>query len=513
MSSPKRIPKVLMIALDAAEPSLIEKWAGETLPNLKRLLTQGTYGRLSSTADWFSGSPWPSFLTGTLPSEHGLYHTKQWNASEMNLVKPVWDWLPIRPFWLNLSDKGFRTIAMDIPMKYPPKKFNGSEIYCWGTHDQMGLPCSSPPELIKSVIGKYGRSPLGDEVWGPSRVKDLLELENQLVRATSLSANLACELLRQEDWDLFIVGFGATHRGGHKLWDLTGTWGRINSEDRVRFSKALQNVYVACDLAIGDLLKAAGNDTTVIVFSLHGMGPNRSRNFILPEMLQRILNGCRQYRAPWREVWFKQFRRFRDFVPLGARYEFGPRFKSLTLRKPEYEGTNWASTPAFVLNSDLQGFVRINLVGRERLGIVRQGREYDKLCGQIEEGLKTFVDFKTGMPIVDKVKRSEELFKGGLRVSELPDLVVKWVSTPAAVQQKVVSPKYGSIAWPTKGRNPDGRGGNHYPTGFVLFAGLPMQRRVEAKNAHIVDLAPTVLDLFGIPKPSEMQGKSLLSSQ
>ena len=49
------------------------------------------------------------------------------------------------------------------------------------------------------------------------------------------------------------------------------------------------------------------------------------------------------------------------------------------------------------------------------MGIVRQSREYDRRCGQIEAGLKTYVDPKRGMPIVDKVKRSEELFKGGLR--------------------------------------------------------------------------------------------------
>ena len=57
---------VLMIGIDAAEVSLLQKWMDEgALPNLRALQVRGAFGRLTSTAQWLVGSPWPSFYTGT----------------------------------------------------------------------------------------------------------------------------------------------------------------------------------------------------------------------------------------------------------------------------------------------------------------------------------------------------------------------------------------------------------------------------------------------------------------
>ena len=75
---------VIMIGLDAAEYSLIQSWIEEgALPNLARLSRQGASGRLDSTAKWLVGSPWPSFYTSSLPSDHGLYHYLQWRPEMM----------------------------------------------------------------------------------------------------------------------------------------------------------------------------------------------------------------------------------------------------------------------------------------------------------------------------------------------------------------------------------------------------------------------------------------------
>ncbi len=81
--------KILMIAMDAAEPVLIERWMNDgRLPNIKRLRSKGVYGRLGSTAEWLAGSPWQTFYTGTMPPEHGLYHNNQWRADQMRHVPP-----------------------------------------------------------------------------------------------------------------------------------------------------------------------------------------------------------------------------------------------------------------------------------------------------------------------------------------------------------------------------------------------------------------------------------------
>ncbi len=67
MSTPPAANRVLMIALDAGEPALIERWTEDgTLPNLAGLRARGGYGRLKSSGFWLAGSIWPTFHTGTL---------------------------------------------------------------------------------------------------------------------------------------------------------------------------------------------------------------------------------------------------------------------------------------------------------------------------------------------------------------------------------------------------------------------------------------------------------------
>ena len=118
--------RVLAIGLDAAEPSLIERWIADgTLPHLRRLRRAGSYRRLASGAEWLSGSPWPTFNTGRRPQDHGIYHHLQWRPELMSALRPAPDWLPAAPFWRELGAPDKTVIALDMPMGYAPEPFAG----------------------------------------------------------------------------------------------------------------------------------------------------------------------------------------------------------------------------------------------------------------------------------------------------------------------------------------------------------------------------------------------------
>jgi predicted AlkP superfamily phosphohydrolase/phosphomutase len=170
-------------------------------------------------------------------------------------------------------------------------------------------------------------------------------------------------------------------------------------------------------------------------------------------------------------------------------------------------GINWASTPVFCLPSDIEGYVRINLRGRERAGIV-DPNDYDQLCQTIADELRTFVDADTGQRIVENVGRSDQVFKQGPRLNNLPDLIVRWISSPAANHRLIVSSRYGSIPWITPGRHPTGRSGNHRPEGFLIATGDRFQPNSRIEGANILDLAPAVYTLLNAPKPAEMHGNA-----
>ena len=504
-----------MIALDSAEPSLIELWMNDgSLPNLKRLCAQGSYGRLASSADWLAGSPWPTFYTGTTPAEHGFYHYLQWRADKMVHVRPSPDWLPLCPFWRVLSKTGLRVVAFDIPMTFQPEPFNGVEISGWATHDQLTPPASYPSSMMDWVRREFGQPPLSEEFGGLQSPKSLLQLRDELTQATQCAADVAEALMNRETWDLFVCGFGATHRGGHKFWDITNTLGDIQSNEREEFAYALRDVYIACDTAVGQLVETVSEGVTIFVFSLHGMGPNTSRaDLLLPKMLDRILNK----KANKRSEQGGCLQRLRKLIPLELRYKVR-RWLPFWLQDQltafwRMGRIDWSLTPAVSLLADLQGYIRINLRGREAAGIVKPGEEYDRLCTEIIEGLSTFVDADTGEPVVESVMRSDQLFSQGSRQNNLPDLVVRWASNPVANHRAIVSSSYGSIPWPVPGRNSDGRSGNHRPEGFLIAAGGRIHPGSQIKDAHILDLAPTVYALLNLSKPTEMCGNVLSAIQ
>jgi predicted AlkP superfamily phosphohydrolase/phosphomutase len=167
-------------------------------------------------------------------------------------------------------------------------------------------------------------------------------------------------------------------------------------------------------------------------------------------------------------------------------------------------GYNWEKTKAFALLSDTNGWIRINLKGREAQGIV-ESNEYESVLEEISLALQTFVDEDTREPIVKKVIRPSQFFSGN-KLHRLPDLIVQWFDSPSSMHKAIISPQFGRIEWPTPGKNPEGRSGNHSPEGFMIACG-PEISAGSISNIHILDLAPTILHLLGQPIPPKMEGK------
>ncbi len=188
-------PRLLLIALDAADPVLIERWIGDaSLPNLAALSRAGVSGRLDSSARYLAGSPWPTFYTSQPPSAHGLYHDFQWRHENMAFSAPGRDWLSASPFWRHLGGD-VPVIAYDVPMNLGIEPFNGLEVSGWAAHDKLALPASHPADLLREIKRRFGEWHIGPEQYGPPPVAELLELRDGLVDGTRRSADLALWLM------------------------------------------------------------------------------------------------------------------------------------------------------------------------------------------------------------------------------------------------------------------------------------------------------------------------------
>ena len=504
---------LLMIALDAAEWTLIERWIGDgTLPYMKRLFEQGTHGRLASTVDWLAGTPWPSFYTGTYPPDHGFLFHLQWRPEKMRHVRPARDWLPLAPFYRRFGQFGRRVIAIDIPITYPPESsITGIEVISWSSHDKIAPTSAEPPGTMDWINQQFGSEPMGIEPAGLQSIGPLLHMRDELVDSTEREAALCEALMEREKWNFFVIAIGAPHRAGHKLWDRTSVGGAMSPDEAAEYDEALRDVYVACDKAVGRIVRAAGPDVLTLVCALHGMCKSTSRVDLVPEMVERVLAG-RSAPAGALSPKHPFLEGLRKMVPVEWRTAVKRRLPNklqdgLSMFWRGGDARDWSNTRAFCLMGDLQALVQINLRGREAQGIVEPGREYETLCDRIAEGLLTFRDATTGERLIERIGRGDKLYPKAKYTVGLPDLVICFNDKPAVEHRAIVSSTYGTIDWPLPGRPLDGRSGHHGPDGWLIAVGEHIQPGATIRGASIFDLNATVHALMDVPQPFDMHGE------
>jgi predicted AlkP superfamily phosphohydrolase/phosphomutase len=496
--------QLLVIVLDATSPELIEEWTDDgRLPNLNRLRRRGRYGRLQSIAEWMPEATSFAFYSGQNPAASGLYSPEIWNRETMSFRPPSRDWIEFQPFWRLLPDAGPRAVILDPANAYPPEPFNGVEVYGWASHDTLAPFQCYPPELAPWIDRRFGSSLVPEPKYGLMSRQEFLHDRQMLLEVNRRFKQLCASLMEGGKWGLFFATNCTGHSAGHKFWMPVNIKGPIPESERGDMAHALEEIYVSLDNVVGAVIEAAGKDTTVLTLSTHGMRANNSRTWIFPEMLARVVDGRPPHHGLMRTV--------RETIPVEWRHAVKSRLpfrvRRALGRHWRVRDHDWQATKAFSLFSDTQGWVRINLRGREARGIVEPGSAYDELCQQITDGMNTFVDADTGEPLVKDVIRPDQVFTGE-KIAELPDLIVRWSDSPASMHRAVVSPLFGTIPWPAPGHNPEGRSGNHGPQGWAIAAGPDvMPGRIE--GAHILDLAPTILTLLDQPVPVQMEGKPI----
>lgn len=512
MTAPMGRPAVL-IGLDAAELTLVDRLCDEgRLPTLRALRERGCQGRLQCEGSLFAGGVWPTFYTSKSVPWHGVYHHIQWRPERMRFELIGEDWLPERPFWERLDPSAYRVAILDVPLVVGnPRAANGIHLAGWGTHDPLVVG-SWPADLWAHLKRRYGPPPMHEmTVYGAPTAAELLRLRDVLVKTTDQMAGMAQEMLAAEAWDLFMVVFGATHRGGHYLWDRSQVEADGVPASRLReLDDALVAVYVACDAAIARLIESAPDSARILVFAVHGMEPNAAWNHLVEDLLGRIqrihahtperprpslIQGVRRI-APKRLV-----RSIVGRLPLRVRARIDAMVRNGLL--------DWSQTRYFPLDMDLAGYLRINLRGREAAGIVNT-QEYRAVCDNLREALLEFRDLDTGEPLIGAVHHVEDMAPRDAAYRHLlPDLVVTGDTARAVRTRGVRSPRFGELVWGEHRKIPSGRSGNHTDRGWFVAVGEGIPGRTRARDGHIVDLAPTVLRWLGTTPPSDFMGRAL----
>ena len=143
-------------------------------------------------------------------------------------------------------------------------------------------------------------------------------------------------------------------------------------------------------------------------------------------------------------------------------------------------GLDWRRTPGFALVADYNGYLRLNLAGREAAGwLVPGSAEHERYVRLLRESLAELRVGPNGAALVREVVALREVCPGG-RAERLPDLVITWA--PGQPAREAHSERLGRI----HAQLDTGRSGNHRHEGFLL-----LDREDPGQDLrHILDLAP-----------------------
>lgn len=482
---------IAVLQFDAASRSLLERLLAEgRLPVLAELQRRGERHALQTPATHFAAGAFHTLYSGVELADHGLFYPFQWAPAE-GRVRYMSAFPAPAPVWERLSRRGHRTLAIDPYESRPPRQPPaGTFLSGWQTRDRVVLPrWSSPPDLHRRMTRLLGAPPAVEEVFGRPSVGELLRLRRALLAAPGRVADAAAHLLAREPFDLVWLTYGAAHVGGHHFWDRSQLDPAGADEgERLVLDRTLADIYAAVDAALGRTLERLPADGDVIVVSPVGMEANTSRADLLPGMLEAVLGGGARATDAGGSIW-----RLRAAAPVGLRARVAAALPDrvaleLTARL-ELRGVDWPRTRAFALPADNQGYVRLNLAGRDRHGIVAP-EAAGALMEEIAAGLASFLD-PDGAPAVRAVDRTADIVGPGARADLLPDLVVRWSDRPSAALKEVRSPRFGRVA---RLGAATGRAGNH-PEGdawALVLPGTGRRARRPSRPARLADVAATV---------------------
>jgi len=508
--------RVLIIGLDGATLDLVRPWAeAGHLPNLNRLMREGSYGPLRSVLPVLSSAAWASFMTGTNPGKHGVFDFVRRDPGSYTLRAVRGDHIQGESLWHILSRHGRTVGVMNVPMTYPPEPVNGFLVSGLGTPDDRNF--TFPPELADE-LRREGHCLDLRTPYRPGKERATLD---EMSACTERLGRTALRLLERDSPDLFIVLFRETDEVAHFFWrHMDPTHPKRDPQRDAPFATAIRDLYAQVDAIVGRLVQAAGPDATVLVVSDHGSGPLYKDVFINEWLRQNGLLAVRSEPRPATSAagLAAQLGLTREGISLalrnlglnklertirrlmGARLDKIPRSRRMQFP----EGIDWDRTYAYSFG--YHGQIYINLKGREPQGIVEPGPGYEALRLRIERGLNELTDPDDGLPIVSRVVRREHVFHG-LMTEAAPDLIVVMRDLAFITRHGYeYSPQPGKI-FASPGLH---QSGSHRLEGLLIAAGANTRTGgFISQGADLIDVAPTVLQVLGCPVPLEMDGRPL----
>jgi len=455
--------KILVLGLDCAAPEILLQ--DERLIHIRRLMEMGLYGRLESVVPPITVPAWMCMATSRDPGSLGVYGFRNrvdHSYAGLGFVNSR----SIRELaiWDQVAREGGRSVTVGVPPSFPPRKINGICVGGFLTPDTASDVFTHPAEIsdeIRALVGEYPVDVKG------FRTDDKEWLRDQIFEMSRTQFRVVRHLMAEKEWDYFQfvdIGLDRVHHGFWKYYDTR----HRQHEPGNPYESVIPDYYLHLDHEIGRVLELLAEDTAVLVVSDHGA---------------RALDGGFCVNEWLVDQGLLVLNRYPD--------EITP-FSGLDV--------NWGQTKVW---SEGGYYARVffNVKGREPEGVVEPS-EYEAFRDEIAARFRATVD-ENGEPLGTLVFKPEEVYQNVRNVA--PDLIVHF---GALAWRSIGGVGYPAVHIQENDTGPDDC--NHAQFGAFVLAGAGCPALGELNGVHLLDIAPTLLDLGGYDVPDSMQGRSLV---
>ena len=502
--------RLVLIGLDGAPPDLLFKWAKKgLLPNVRGLVESGVHGYLRSTIPPTTCPAWTSSTTGVDIYKHGIYDFfLSIDFKRKRIIFADSRKRKVKALWNLLNEAGRSTIIMNMPVTYPPEKVNGVMVTGMLTPSSRSS-FTYPPSLKRELLDMGYVIDIGetllDKVMRFKRSPAMFLAE--VMEMVRRRAEAFLYLLRSFDWDLAIVVFVALDRVNHLFWRYIDP-GHIayRAREARAFLPYIMKVYAEVDEAVGKIIREAGPDANVILYSDHGFCSLNYFVFI-NNLLAR--EGLLHIRSGWPKLALTHelYMRLSSRLPVieHIRRLFG---SGLTRLMGHFMETSQEGLTLFDIDPEesvafqLGQFVHINEDAAEELG------GYRKAVEEVTSSINKFYAVTHTRAYTREELSGLGVAQGGIakapEITLLPGegfstrhLITKTGELLRRYDENVEIP---SLMWC----------GDHALHGTLVMAGPGVQARGLICRAKIIDIAPTALKMLGEDIPSYMDGRPLI---
>lgn len=498
--------KLVIIGIDSLDPNILLKYKAE-LPNFSKLMDSSDT-QISKPVFPVDTIPcWGSIYTGLNPAKHGLLYVYDiFDPNLSDLKKLDTNSIRGKTFWDFVGNEGYKTTVLFPTLMYPSWKVNGcmvskspfDERLDW-LKTESEVKCS--PEDVQT---KYNIPKKLKNLWGgfpgENSLHEWAELGKDILKQEE---KIALNIYQKSKWDLFFVYFSILDIIQHRLWRFYDK-SDPTYPGKTNLEKQIFEYYVLFDSIIGRFIDL-NPELSFLVLSDHGHKMRPIHTINLNEYLRRC-----GYLVPTgknksimniiREISLKTVTRLNIEHLVIKMVTKSPKITQLS--KSIYSSSDCIDTnKSMAFLSNFAGIKSYSYGGIEINREIVSDSEYELVRSKIIDNIGK-LNKNIGKPIINWVKKREDVYEGNYNKTIFPDIVFN-LEDDYCVGWDLLSDLLG------KSYDHKVASGGHGKES-VFFA-YNINREFETKKLSLMDVTPTILDLFHIDLDKyQFDGKSAL---